>query len=239
MNFRSALILLSLSLAGAAQANFNYSDFSSTAGLALNQDAKSVDGALRLTEAQNWQGGSAWTLSKQSITSGFDTSFDYHIGEGNGADGLTFALHDRNTWDLGGLGGSLGFDNLHNGYGVQFRTYVHNKIQIGGATDNPTASIANTGLRGDHHVRITYIPGQMDVYFDGVKALTANVDLAAKYGAEGAYVGFTSATGGSNDVHEIRNWTFKSGSPEAVPEPASMAVLAIGAVGFLRRRKKA
>ncbi|RYG36648.1 PEP-CTERM sorting domain-containing protein [bacterium] len=239
MNVRIALTLASALVAGAAQANFSYGNFADTTGLALNEAAHSTGSALRLTEAVDWNRGSAWTTEKQSISEGFTTSFNYHIGEGTGADGLTFTLQNGATWDVGGMGGSMGLDGVFGSYGVQFRTYEHNKIQIGNRTDNADAFVANNNLRGDHQVKITYAPGLMSVYLDGSLALSTNVDLSAKYGTEGAFIGFTSATGGSNDVHEISNWNFTSGSPEAVPEPASLACIGLGVLGLVKRRRKA
>lgn len=239
MKIRSLLLIATSAAAAAVHADVTYNDFSDTSALYLNQNAyKTADNTLRLTDAQNWEGGSAWTTSKQYVLDGFDTSFNYYIGGGNGADGLTFALQNRNLWDLGGLGGSLGFNGITSVFGAQFRTYVHNKIQIGSFTDTPLGSVDNAGLRGDHNVRITYMPGKMSVYFDHQLAVTAAVDLKDYYSDGLAYVGFTAATGGSNDIHEIKDWTFKSGPVSSVPGPAPLTAFAAGLVNVARRRSR-
>lgn len=163
MNIRTSLVLLSVSVASVAGANLNFGDFSDTTGLVLNGNAASVGGALRLTEAEQWQRGTVWAAEKQSVVEGFETSFNYHIGEGNAADGLTFTIHNGNPWDMGGMGHSLGFNGISGAYGVQFRTHIYNAIEIGGNIDAAAASLAKDDLRGNHDVRITYVPGTMSV----------------------------------------------------------------------------
>lgn len=240
MKLRTFVFLATAALAAVSHADLNYSNFSSTAGLTLNGTAHSTTGgALRLTDLANWQNGSFWASTPQTVTGGFDTTFTYHIGEGSGADGFTFAIQDHSATQLGGDGGSLGFNGIASVFGVQFRTYDHNKIQIGGNTDTPVASVNNANLRGDHTVRIIYVPGTMSVYWDGTLATSGAVDLGAMYGNANTYVGFTGATGGTYDIHEIGGWTFKSGAPQAVPEPGTMAALGLGALGLLKRRRKA
>ena len=80
-----------------------------------------------------------------------------------------------------------------------------------------------------HTIRIDYTPFSCDgdcspnlfVYLDGVSEpiLQASVDIAAKLSlGEGtsAYVGFTAATRGASEAHDILNWTFSSSQTQTV-----------------------
>lgn len=228
-----------------AHADLHFSNFSDTTGLTLNGNATTQNGSLSLTQAgQYYQASAVWANTRQSVTNGFDTSFTYHIGEGDGADGLAFVIQNDDPTQLGAMGGGLGMNNIDKAFGVEFRTYIYNSVDYNFYTYNsgmPSAADAN--LRGDHSVRIKYSGGILNVYMDGSSTalLSSAIDLSQYVNTTDgkAYVGFTSGTGGSTDNHLINSWNFKGGSVQAVPEPASMAVLATGALGLLRRRRKA
>jgi hypothetical protein len=65
-----------------------------------------------------------------------------------------------------------------------------------------------------HSVKIQYQPGTLSIYLDNMTTPVLNValDLADRIGlADGqAWVGFTAATGGGWQTHDILNWQFNS-----------------------------
>jgi MYXO-CTERM domain-containing protein len=92
-----------------------------------------------------------------------------------------------------------------------------------------------------HQVRIAYSSGTMQVYFDNLAtpAVTALVNLSNSLNLTGgtdAWVGFTAATGAPQNAerHEILDWQFSS---MQVPSPAGVAVLGLGSLVALRRRR--
>jgi hypothetical protein len=63
-----------------------------------------------------------------------------------------------------------------------------------------------------HVARITYEPPRLSIYLDGLAMRVGAVDLASIVGGDGsAWVGFTAATGGGHENHDILSWKFQSG----------------------------
>ena len=103
-----ALTMLAV-LAGAtlthAQAQFQYPNFGSAAGLQLNGDAAtfSNDGpfVLRLTPGSGNQDGSAWYTTQIPLASGFTSTFTFQFtgqgGSGGHADGIAFVIQGAPT----------------------------------------------------------------------------------------------------------------------------------------------
>jgi hypothetical protein len=95
-----------------------------------------------------------------------------------------------------------------------------------------------------HTLRVNYVPGQLTIYLDDMvnPVLTTPYDftnggtyLNSATPAPGlslpngdAYVGFTAATGGLSQSHEILNWTWTSSS---APATCSSGTVGIGTMG--------
>src|ERR1700690_639350 len=87
------LFLITIPLANAA---IRFVDFASPDEIKTVGDAKVSGHVLRLTPAHRSRSGAAWFREKQSIGSGFQTTFQFQLAEngglGNGADGFAFVL---------------------------------------------------------------------------------------------------------------------------------------------------
>ncbi len=128
-------LLLTLGLAASASslfADFSYPNFTDTTGLQLNGNAASTGGVLRLTPADFWQAGSAFSTNTVSLssTASFSTFFQFQIHDdggisdedGQGADGIVFTLQTvSNT--VGSSGNGIGYYGIPNSLGVEFDTY--------------------------------------------------------------------------------------------------------------------
>lgn len=273
---RDVAVLLTLAVAVAAPARattFLYPDFASTAGLQLNGSAAAaVDSAgrkvLRVTPSVPFAAGSAFSAT--AVTLGADVSFSTFFrfnmntpggvsdGDGQGGDGLVFVVQTvSNT--VGGVGGGIGYLGIPNSVGVEFDTIGngpalndpdgnHVGINIGGAFNGPTASVATRlNNSADYWAFIDY-DGATNVLElrlsttssrPAAPLLSRSVNLAAELGSVDAFVGFTSGTGFAYNHHDIIEWEFRSSFDpiDPVPAPAALGLtgLALGALALRRR----
>ncbi len=215
----------------------SYPDFSDPSGLNLVGRASIADGnILRLLPAESGGPGAAWYATEKPFVSvDWETSFDFNLNEntGNlgGSDGFTFSIQNFDPNYVSGGGGNLGYTQMLNSIVVEFDTYQnanyadpsesHISIHTNGTGPNgpsETLSIAATTTpmiiddAANHAVTIAYTPGMLSVFLDDLSAplLTASVDLAELLDLDlgRAWVGFTGATGGGLQNHDILNWDF-------------------------------
>lgn len=219
---------------------FNYADFSSTAGLQLNGEAATVNGALRVTSAQNYKGGSAFSTNTVSLAdnASFSTYFQFRFsnaggmcqGSSCGADGLVFAIQTVSN-NVGSVGQGIGYGGIQHSIGIEFDTWNN------GAGDANNGNHVGFDVNGNVN-SVSLVPvteGDMNnggiwnawVDYDGrshqlevrltqeltrptAALLSYTRDIALDLGSTNAYVGFTSGTGGAYANHDVLSWQMNS-----------------------------
>ncbi|MDP3033236.1 MAG: L-type lectin-domain containing protein [Rhodocyclaceae bacterium] len=223
----------------ASAAVISYPDFSSVAGLTLNNDAAQVGSVLRVTPATYNQAGSAFSTSTVSLASNasFSTFFQFRFtgaggwgdGQGIGADGLVFVVQTVGN-NVGGLGGGIGYAGLSNSVGIEFDTWNN------GSIDNNSSNHVGIDVNGNVSSVVLAEVTEADMnngdiwnawvdYNSATQLLEARLtrsatrptaaflsytlDLATTLGTTNAYVGFTSGTGAAFANHDVLSWTLE------------------------------
>ena len=192
----------------------------------LTGDADVVGPYLQVTPSENSQQGSAWYNRQAYLAGGFTSefSFSFDNATGGGADGMTFTVHNDpaglSLWTSETGPGSnaltIGLDSFFNGSPEPSRSSLF-------VRSGPNEFLYHD-LLGDgidlsdgnlYHVRVVYMPGDLDVYFDGQRLFESlNVDLGTIGAIDGSgrsYVGFSARTGGSAEEHNVHRWTLFAG----------------------------
>ncbi|MEX2107944.1 MAG: L-type lectin-domain containing protein [Solirubrobacterales bacterium] len=128
----SSLLVFAASASAGTFNYFSYPDFSSTAGLQLNDNAKQEGNVLRLTAATPFQNGSAFTTTAFDPQQSFETQFQISMHDSTcclsePADGIAFLIQSKGPDGGEGTGGSLGYGGIAPSVAVEFDIY-HNVI---------------------------------------------------------------------------------------------------------------
>jgi hypothetical protein len=222
-----------------ARADFTYADFSSTAGLQLNGDTARVGNVLRLSKAQGFSSGSAFTTMSTPLgnLASFSTYFQFRITseggigdeDGPGADGLVFVIQTVSN-NVGGAGGGIGYQGINSSVGIEFDTFNN-----GGGFNDPTGNHVGIDLNGNIASVATAVEpvrfnnGQiwnawvdyngltsllevrwsMSATRPGASQLSRTVNLTSVLGQNTAFLGFTSGTGSGWGNHDILSWQYR------------------------------
>ncbi|MCW0218139.1 MAG: Ig-like domain-containing protein [Prosthecobacter sp.] len=218
-----------------ANVSYDYANFTGSSGnFQLNGNASFNGSVLQLTPNGSSLAGTAFVKTPIPISDGtsFTTRFVFRMnGSGDGADGMTFMLQNDDLTSLGNLGGGLGYEGILASLAIELDTYA------GGGDPNANhIGIITHGLTSPH--LSTYTPGfdlengashTLWLEYDGptntlriylaqgvvttrptTPVLTqTGIDLPALTGPN-AWVGFSGATGGSTNTHEVLSWSFFS-----------------------------
>lgn len=220
----------------------------------LNGNTTLLSRQLALTTSTAHRLGTAFIRQKQDVASGFEAAFAYTITGGNNlaGEGLAFVIQNQSASALGLGGRELGLGGLRNTVAIGIRTGANPAIEIrqagsGGYMYN-SAPIASVGIPSNllrtadgqpNHIRISYVPGAMNVFLDGqliLRNVRVNLGNASAFDENGqAWVGFGAANGPfDGERHAITSFNFTS-----IPTPGAAAGLALVGLAAARRRRTA
>ena len=195
-----------------------------------NGDAEAIgNNRYRLTEARTFQNGSVWYADMLDLTQSFDLSFQMYLGSADiGADGVVLVLQNRGNQALGQSGGGIGFEGFSPSLGIEFDTYQNldfgdpsydhiGVFRDGAISHNATNSLttpvpvllsrANVEDNQNHNVRFAWDPStrNLRLWFDCELRVNLTIDLVNNVfnGNSNVFWGFTSATGGQVNVHQV------------------------------------
>ena len=257
--FLSGLVMMValMLLAGSARAQVNFPSFGAGdigAGanqVTLNGNAVLNGATVRLTAPNIGEAGTAFYNTRQGLLSGFSTTFRYEIsGEGQfgPADGLAFLVSNDplGTNALANGGSELGFVGMTNTLGITFDTFSEVGVRVLTSAGNELAFVPKTlaELQGVHDVRVDFQNavggvGDLTVFFDSAPTIAlTGFDMNPYLDATGtAQTGFSAGTGLLAENHDIVSWSLQTGAV-AIPEPATLALIALGTVGLLAMRRR-
>lgn len=242
-----------------ATALFSYDNFNNTNNLNLNGDATRSGNRLQLTDTVDYETGSVFLLQPLAIDAdtSFSTNFTFQIGGGaDGADGLAFVLQNSGNGSnaLGLGGGAVGYAGIPQSLAIEFDTYDNgpadpsdNHIDIlrDGDVDNELASGTPAFNLNDGTALTAWIDydgdtNVLEVYLSdtdlkpATATVSSTVDIADVLGNR-AFMGFTAATGGLNNAHELLDWEVSSNS-QLLPAPPTSGSLTTETVvsGFVK-----
>jgi gliding motility-associated-like protein len=188
------------------------------------------DSCFQLTSDVNWEAGSIWNGDKVDLNESFLVAMDLFLGckDLDGADGIVFGLQPIST-SIGTAGGDLGFGDVEPSLGVEFDTHqnidyedpVFDHIAIirdgilkhntpGGTLAGPIqADVSDQDIEDCeyHYMEVVWDADMqtLSVYFDCELRLTYTGDIVNEIfnGDPLVFWGFTSSTGGLNNIHEV------------------------------------
>ncbi|MBN2183030.1 MAG: DUF1565 domain-containing protein [Sedimentisphaerales bacterium] len=206
---------------------FDFTSFGDPTSLVFRGNATLEDECLRLTQAQPSIAGGAWYPLPVYIQEGFETAFDFQIGQ-DGAEGFAFVIQNSGLVALGTPAYYLGYD-IPNSIAIEFdtqRTWSyensnHISIQTRGTEQNSPGHEYSFGSSDSipfisdgytHTAKIVYTCGELSIFIDNLQepAMTIAIDLENTLSlTDGtAFVGFTASTWHITEIHNILRWSF-------------------------------
>jgi len=224
-------VLTALGIAATAQSAVlaDYPDFTDVSKLKLNGDATQAGSVLQLTSNGSGENSTAFTrkavLNKKKS---FKTQFNFsmHDSTSSPGDGMAFLIHSSGKGVIGDGGGGLGYGSIGDSVAVEFDTFDNggpdedaNEVAIianGKAGKSKDAAIPSFNLYGaPRWAWITYKAKsqQMKAYVSETSTKPNSPLVQAKVNLKKVLnhgsmkrAGFTAATGGSNEFHDVLSW---------------------------------
>lgn len=184
-------------------------------------DADAFNNELILTPITGNTSGAAFFAQPLNLSSctKWTAEFDFRIWGGSGADGIAFCFLDVPPAGFVSGGGvgipatanglKVVFDQFDNGCGANPEIQIFNGVGYNECIAG-IVKVNNSGgnlnfIRSNNYnqVKVVYDNGNVSVTVNGTNWLNAT-GMTANFNG---YMGFTSSTGGSTDMHSIRNVT--------------------------------
>lgn len=187
-------------------------------------DATIVGDCIELTQNTNTQQGCAWYQNPIDFTLPFSHEMTANFGtlDGNGADGICLVYQSNGQDFCGGTGEGIGAGGMPNSAIFEFDTWqngnlndpvqdhcsfnVNGNMNHNSSIDGPT-TLGNIEDGLDHSILFEWEPAGnwYVVYFDDILVLSGSYDIINNCfgGSTTAFWGYTSATGGSTNLHVI------------------------------------
>ncbi len=187
--------------------DFDYPNFSSTAGLTLVSTEGVVGNALYLTTAVGGEVGNVYRSTAIRYNRNFSFEWNFECSGGTGADGFCLQWTTTNNTN-GAAGGSVGYvSTAINAF--LFKTYTNNSFTW------YKNNVAQTTQTGQNFYRNLFYwadynhgTSTMRIYFNTTnsKPVSANFTLTGfSFNATSYYIGFGAATGGAYENHILRS----------------------------------
>ena len=210
-----------------------FDNFTGATGFTFNGSAAIASSVLRLTSTTGGGAGSAFLTLPVGIgaDTSFSTRFNFHIGGGNGGNGMAFVIQGNSPNALGAVGNGLGYGTLPKSLAVEIDTYAstgdpnsnHLGVTTNGvstshlATYNSPFTLANNV---SHTAWVDYDGGAntLKVYLSQTVTTTkpaspvislSNVDLSALVGSN-AWFGFSAGISTQTNNHDVEAWDFNA-----------------------------
>lgn len=187
-------------------------------------DADDLGGdCYQLTDTKDFEFGAIWSNELINLNESFEAQFQLYFGtkDEDGADGIAFIFQPISD-NIGSAGGGIGFSGIDPSLGIVFDTWQNTDnndptedhitlMQNGDLNHNTALSPAVTvdniedGMWYDVRVVWNVNTSELNVFWECGLLLSYTGDIVEDIfdGDPMVYWGFTSATGGANNVHSV------------------------------------
>ncbi|MDA0326731.1 MAG: gliding motility-associated C-terminal domain-containing protein [Bacteroidetes bacterium] len=202
------------------------------------------DDTVRLTQAINNQAGFVWSQSLVNFDLDFSLEAELYLGTQNGgADGIAFVIQAISN-NEGSLGGGIGYSGISPSLAIEFDTWWNSGNDP--VQEDHVALIANgqPWVMSAHSAYTPYVgvnnledglwhpiliswdgtDKTLSLTLDGASIFSVTIDIPTLFfnGDPNLYWGFTAATGGANNLQQVRILEFCSiDSSCNTPEPTA------------------
>jgi len=185
------------------------------------------NGTLQLANNSGSLGNYAWHIQKQSITN-FQTTFIMNFQNTN-ADGTALVFQNISSTSVGGVGGGIGYQGVGSSLAITLKTYngsagqFSTEVLTGGSAPTLTGAsgVLNTSLgltaggTWNFLVNVKYNGTNLQYTITNTansNSYTSNAsyNIPSLVGANTAYVGFTTGTGGLAEYCYLTSWNYRT-----------------------------